>query len=711
MPTNSFKQQTLDARPDRLDLRDREYRPPLRSLPAQWPLQEHIECMLETYTRDGMILDQEGEGACTGFGLAAVINYLNWRSAMTIDDQGQVCTPATIQQERVSPRMLYHMAKIYDEWEGEDYEGSSCRGAMKGWHRHGVCHDETWPYSTKKFLQPKAHWAQEAINNPLGAYYRINKDSVVDMQAAIYEVGAIYCSATVHAGWWRRKDPNLSVIEPDSKISGGHAFAIVGYNAEGFIVQNSWGHNWGYFGFAVLTYADWVEHASDAWVAVRGAPVNKQAPVTFAQHPLQTIDSNANPRMTTGMRQALRYPYEHTAAHPWSEEDAYKHSLVIGNDGRPKLTLVTCADPDASAKRICFDHVREWLATQSGKKRVLIYAHGGLNAEEDSINRVRVMAPYFKANGIYPIFISWKTGFLESISNQLGDFLTENFRQAGIDPASAKAQGILDKLREPIDRGIEKMSRHIMVRGVWNEMKENAQYASDRAVRGYPQQGSGVRPGAMVILSKALADLQKDASFDLHLMGHSAGSILFGYFLDELTKRKLTVNSISLFAPACTLEFANKHYIRACEKGVYKKSQLHIHNMDDERELADSVGPYGKSLLYLVSRALEDIHKMPLLGMAAAWEKQNASEDDGKFNTCQQREIETWLNFAAKGAGQVKHTRYGKDFSKVSTSLRGDQIDLSHGSFDNDVNLIRQEVQRLLNKDSLAVPIENLGGF
>ena len=35
--------------------------------------------------------------------------------------------------------MFYELAKLYDEWPGQDYEGSSCRGALKGWHKHGVC--------------------------------------------------------------------------------------------------------------------------------------------------------------------------------------------------------------------------------------------------------------------------------------------------------------------------------------------------------------------------------------------------------------------------------------------------------------------------------------------------------------------------------------------------------------------------------------------
>ena len=40
---------------------------------------------------------------------------------------------------RVSPRMLYELARRYDEWPGEAYEGSSARGAIKAWAKHGVC--------------------------------------------------------------------------------------------------------------------------------------------------------------------------------------------------------------------------------------------------------------------------------------------------------------------------------------------------------------------------------------------------------------------------------------------------------------------------------------------------------------------------------------------------------------------------------------------
>lgn len=236
MPTLTHNHRTFDARPDRIDLRDRVYQPKLVSLPSRWPHLESIDQHLPAYAKS-LVLDQGEEGACTGFGLAATINFLEWKN-----------NGYRMQElKTVSPRMLYHMARMYDEWPGEDYEGSSCRGAMKGWHRHGICTDKVWPYRNRNqeiaFVAPKAGWEQDAAQRPLGAYYRIEKGSISDLQSAILEVGAIYCSAEVHKGWFLKKTRQPVVIPPDAKRLGGHAFALVGYTEDGFVVQNSWGPN------------------------------------------------------------------------------------------------------------------------------------------------------------------------------------------------------------------------------------------------------------------------------------------------------------------------------------------------------------------------------------------------------------------------------------------------------------------------------------
>ena len=118
----TYRGQVLDAAKDPLDLRDLYYEGTLDELPP-W------------VNNRGMVpfvLDQQKEGACTGFALAAVVNFLLHNKAGA---------PMLKRADGGSARMLYEMAKRYDEWEGQNYEGSSIRAAMKGWYRHGACRE------------------------------------------------------------------------------------------------------------------------------------------------------------------------------------------------------------------------------------------------------------------------------------------------------------------------------------------------------------------------------------------------------------------------------------------------------------------------------------------------------------------------------------------------------------------------------------------
>ncbi len=130
--------------------------------------------------------------------------------------------------------MLYELAKRYDEWPGEGYSGSSARGAMKGWHKHGVCSEEYWPSrpskSNKGQLLTGLNDARtaDALRRPLGAYYRVNHKDLVAMHAAIAEVGVLFATSNVHQGWGEPGDDGL--IEYSDTLLGAHAFAIVGYD-------------------------------------------------------------------------------------------------------------------------------------------------------------------------------------------------------------------------------------------------------------------------------------------------------------------------------------------------------------------------------------------------------------------------------------------------------------------------------------------------
>ena len=120
-----------------------------------------------------------------------------------------------------------------------------------------------WPFSDTQLLQPKYGYLQRAANNMLGVYYRVELASITDMQAAIQSTGAVYVSAYTHPGWDTVKETTrppanhgaLPVIDFDGRPSkiDGHAFALVSFNARGLVLQNSWGHDFGVGGFAVLT--------------------------------------------------------------------------------------------------------------------------------------------------------------------------------------------------------------------------------------------------------------------------------------------------------------------------------------------------------------------------------------------------------------------------------------------------------------------------
>jgi len=246
----SFK---YDARPDEADFRDKLYQPSLINVPPVAPVGTYLR-------RKVPVLNQGQEGACTGFALATVVHYLNRTRAGKHD------------KDLVSARMLYEMAKQNDRWSGEDYSGSSCRGAVKGWHKHGVCSDDAWPYSVNaedRELTPLRE--ADAAARPLGAYYRVNTHNLTDMHTALTEVGVLLVSAKVHKGWQQVGQDGK--VKPSDEMIGGHAFALVGYDQTGFWFQNSWGETWGYQGCGHVTYADWLKNGMDAWVCRNGVPV------------------------------------------------------------------------------------------------------------------------------------------------------------------------------------------------------------------------------------------------------------------------------------------------------------------------------------------------------------------------------------------------------------------------------------------------------
>lgn len=688
----------LDVRPDRLDLRDRMYQPPTLALPPQYPADADIQRYLAGYLAQDLVLDQGEEGACTGFGLAAVINYLLWVRAMNAQ--------STSGFQSVSPYMLYDLARFYDEWPGQDYEGSSCRGAMKGWHKHGACERTLWkesiypvparprkkktPPNATQVYRPDAQWPLDASARPLGVYYRIDRRSVTDLQTAIRDVGAVYVSASVHAGWTLKPKKDTGILEhaaipripyaPKTPVSGGHAFALVGYNEDGFVVQNSWGTDWGLCGFAVMRYADWVENGVDAWVCTLGVP----------QRPLDHGASSTQPSSTrravghsvlmgdSQLRVAPRNP----AAAPWTTEQAYLHSVVTGNDGVVDTARPDCADAAAHVDEVAVQRVLSWAAAHPGQvPRVVVYAHGGLNSEAEAIERARVLGPYFLGNGIYPIFTVWKTGIWETIGQELEDRLV---------PEEARlATGVLAEAR---DRLIEALA-HGPLRWMWRQMKENAQRATE------PGRGSSLLAAALGRLRGFLPNAE------VHVVGHSAGSFVAGHLLAQ----GLSPSSLTLYAPACPLAFALSHVVPHAPAG---KTWLHL--LSDKVERDDCVGSqlvYGKSLLYLVARGFEEVRKTPLAGLQRCADVKATQPDDDLWTPDTFALVQQWRAWVQGLTPQADGKPACEIIESIQVDKDGKKRAATHGGFDNDVITVARTINRMLGQKpaaKLPVPVEDL---
>ncbi|MDH4318403.1 MAG: C1 family peptidase [Desulfobulbaceae bacterium] len=549
----------LNVRRDPIDIRDKFYEPPLMQL------QPAIDNRQGAY-----ILDQGKEGACTGFGLAAVINFLNSKKRNT--------------DFKASPRMLYEMAKKHDEWPGEDYDGSSCRGAIKGWKNMGVCREEVWPYQAEDPGELTIERAIEARSCVLGTYYRLRPE-INDYHVALNEVGSIYVSAAVHEGWWEptaQKPFELAIIQPCADKIGGHAFAIVGYNEQGFIVQNSWGVNWGSDGFALWLYEDWLKSISDGWIFRLALPT----PTIFGLSSRSSQSDDAEFSFNAPKRLEIQGHFVHFDDGKLKEQGSYWN---------------TKEDVENTAKLI-----KDRVA--NGKyQHLLIYAHGGLNSPKASARRIVALKNGYKRNGIYPFHIMYDTGLAEELKDTI-------IRTAKGRKIEGVFSDIIGDIADHSDKVLEDLLRK-PVTPIWEEMKRDAREPF------IPKKDGTMGDGLFVI--KTLADCLQGTGLKIHLVGHSTGAVLLGHLLtalDEL-KRPDLVSSCSLMAPACTIEFYEKHYAPRLEaisggNGGAHLPALDIYNLNERLEKDDNVATiYRKSFLYLISNALERESAKPLLGM------------------------------------------------------------------------------------------------
>lgn len=563
--------------PDVIDFRDRIYAPPVASRPPAVHMPK----------REIPILDQGQTSACTGFALASVAHWLLG------DDPNS---------EPISPFMLYSMARRYDEFPGSKEDaGSSLRGALKGWHRHGAASKRTWPKLDMPPVpeNPQDDWWGDAMRRPLGAYYRVDIQSIGDMHVAINEVGILYASVACHDGWdtgyaltARQRKPYWEIPHRDATPSdGGHAFVIVGYTDRGFIVQNSWGKDWGSNGQALLTYQDWRENAMDCWVIQMG--------VVTSLH--LTIAETATLRKAKGKIEVSK------------DEKLRNHEIApyvvnMENNGRLSNSGVFRTTPD-DLKALVTTYLRrareDWGLKSNEPADIAIYAHGGLVSESDAAAVAAEWIPALYQQKIFPIFLMWETDLISTLGNMVKD---------GLEPEDRRTAGIQRWWDERLEKLLAKPGT-----AVWGEMKENGTAIS-----------KATNSGGALLYKFATASQDFNAKRDrIHLIGHSAGSIVHCHLVELLAGLGWNFSSANMMAPAATVDlFASKMlpYIRS--KQVTQYNQWHLSDaLERNDKTCRAILGYGRSLLYLVSESFEGGARTPVLGMEKYYSKMKAEKN------------------------------------------------------------------------------------
>jgi hypothetical protein len=566
------------ARPDAIDFRDRWYMPNVAACPdsVRFPA-EHLP-----------IRNQGNTNACTGFALAVVVEHLLRKARREAKPE-------------ISPYMLYSMARRYDEFPGSvEDEGSSLRGALKGWFKHGACQHRLFDAMDMPPPAPRIEddWWFDAVRRPLGAYYRIKPSNLMDMHMALHEVGALYISCSCHAGWDEgmqqrplKKPPGsyddvwTIPVREGSAAHGGHAVAIIGYNERGFLIQNSWGPAWGSHGYAVLTYDDWLTNAMDCWVAQLGVVTQDHREI--ARSATLRVDGRSG-KVALAASKVLR------------DREIAPYVLNMGHDGALSNSGAFRTTPDdvRAIAGIHLERAREQWGLQDGTVDVCVVAHGLLD-EERAADIAAQWIPRLYDERIYPVFLMWETDFRLALAALLAAAVpVPDAKRPAADAAPGRWWN--QRLEQSLARAGSEL---------WAEMKGHAS-AISLYRDGVPDEAQA---GA-VLLYQHFKHRVKNKNVRMHLVAHSAGCIVGSHILERLAVEGMRFESVSFMAPAVRRDTFQQGVVPLLKKGVINRYQQFL--LTDRAELDDrSCSPYQRSLLYLVREAFEGGGTVPILGM------------------------------------------------------------------------------------------------
>ena len=183
------------------------------------------------------ILSQGSVGSCVAHAIATAMAYRELKAGKSTYNN-------------------YSRGFIYGNRRDTDYskEGMITRQALRQVNHDGDCLYNTFPWNEKyplvkdRIAKGKDIYFNESKNYKIKSYFRCHTDE--EIKTAIMTQGAVVLGMPLYKGFGK----NVPLPTINDEMTGGHAMCCVGWNKDGWIVQNSWGSRWGDNGYCYIPY-------------------------------------------------------------------------------------------------------------------------------------------------------------------------------------------------------------------------------------------------------------------------------------------------------------------------------------------------------------------------------------------------------------------------------------------------------------------------
>ncbi|MBT8207457.1 MAG: hypothetical protein KJO18_04220, partial [Acidimicrobiia bacterium] len=350
-----------------------------------------------------------------------------------------------------------------------------------------------------------------------------------------------------------------------------HAFLIIGYDDDGFLVRNSWGQYWGYDGYAVLAYDDWK---------------------TNGRHVYAPAFTGPSPSLIDGApRSAAPESREREIA-----KTMWGHIVALDDEGRLSSDGLYAAT--SSTVRSYF-----YLFEQHAKKhkwkrpKLLVHADDGSQPRAETVERLAKVRDELMDQEIYPIFVVWDMPWRPDFEDEL-----EVRLPAGVPSIMAELYGPPTRSQKRYEGFLadedldDSFMKYFLFEG--RIVSETLAVELWRAIQRRSRQACSRVDGGARILAERISNKAKEMDFDIHIAAHGTGDFLLSQFAGLLP----SIGSCHLWAPATTVSEFESTYGNLYGGG--RIGQMAITVLDDASERADSIGKYPESILCLASNVL-----------------------------------------------------------------------------------------------------------